>query len=274
VRLPPGEPHLYVVVRADVGWNGDVRYNLRLRTEVPKAGGETEPNDDPAHAQPLAEGTVLGYLGRGDTDVFRYNAPASSELDIEVAPPERVDARLEVLAEDGSVLARADAGRRREAERIPNLFTPGGPVLVRVSAGKGDGNPDEPYRLSVTARPAEAGAEREPNDTPGKATALPPGATGSGLVAPRGDVDFWQAPATPDSEGNVAVTVAGVPGVALDVRVRAQGGRELGRFKVAPGAGPSSHVVTGGDGCCLVEVREASGRGANARDRYTVVVGK
>ena len=147
-------------------------------------------------------------------------------------------------------------------------------MLVRVSAGKGDGNPDEPYRLSVTARPAEAGAEREPNDTPGKATALPPGATGSGLVAPRGDVDFWQAPATPDSEGNVAVTVAGVPGVALDVRVRAQGGRELGRFKVAPGAGPSSHVVTGGDGCCLVEVREASGRGANARDRYTVVVGK
>jgi hypothetical protein len=273
VRVPPNEPALFVVVRADSGWNGDVRYDLRLRTEVPKSGGEAEPNDDPAHAQPIAEGTLLGYLARGDTDVFRFAAAAPTELDVEVAPPERVDARLEILREDGAVLARSDAGKRREAERIPNLFVPGGAVLIRVSAGKGDGNPDEPYRLSVTARPPEPDAEREPNDSADKATPLAVGARGGGLIAPRGDVDFWQVPATPDAEGNVPVSVTGVPGLTLDVRVRGQAGRELARFKV-PGAAPVSQVVTASDACCLVEIREATGRAANARDRYGVVVGK
>jgi hypothetical protein len=273
VRVPPGEPALYVVVRADSGWNGEVRYDLRLRTEVPKSGGEAEPNDDPAHAQPIAEGTLLGYLARGDTDVFRFTAAAPTELDVEVAPPERVDARLEILREDGAVLARSDTGKRREAERIPNLFVPGGAVLIRVSAGKGDGNPDEPYRLSVTARPPEPDAEREPNDTADKATPLAVGARGGGLIAPRGDVDFWQVPAAPDAEGNVPVSVTGVPGLTLDVRVHGQAGRELARFKV-PGAAPVNQVVTAGDACCVVEVREATGRAANPRDRYGVVVGK
>jgi hypothetical protein len=185
-----------------------------------------------------------------------------------------VDARLEVLREDGTVLARADAGKRREAERVPNLFVPGGPVLIRVSSAKGDGNPDEPYRLSITTRPPEPGGEHEPNDTPGKGTPLPAGMPGSGLIAPRGDVDFWQVPAAPDPEGNVPVAVTGVAGLTLDVRVLSQGGgRELARFKVT-GASPSHQVVSAGDACCVVEVRESSGRAANARDRYTVVVGK
>src|SRR6185295_16846087 len=39
VSLPAGEPHLYLVVRADSGRNPDVRYNLRVRTELAKAGG-------------------------------------------------------------------------------------------------------------------------------------------------------------------------------------------------------------------------------------------
>jgi hypothetical protein len=274
VRIPPGESHLYVVVRADGGFNTDVRYGLRLRSEVPKAGGEVEPNDDVAHAQPVADGTTLGYLGRGDVDVFRYSAPGPLELDIEAEPPERVDVKLEILRPDGSVLARADTGRRREAERIPNLFVPGGVVFIRLSAGKGDGNPDEPYHLTIASRPPDPGAEREPNDTIASPSSLAVGATGSGLIAPRGDVDFWQAPGTPDAEGNLPITVTGVPGFALEVRVRSQSGRELARFKVANGAQAQSRVVTGGDACCLVEIREPTGRGSNPRDRYTLVVGK
>jgi hypothetical protein len=277
VRIPAKEPHLFVVVRADAGLNTDVRYDLRLRSDVPKAGGETEPNDDIAHAQAAADGTTLGFLGRGDVDLFRYGVAGPAELDVEAAPPERVDIKLEILRQDGAVLAHADAGRRREAERIPNLFIPAGPsdpVFIRVTAGKGDGNPDEPYRLSISSRPPEPGAEREPNDMVSSATSLGAGAAGAGLLAPRGDVDFWQSPATPDAEGNVPVTVTGVPGLALDVRVLLKAGRELGRFKVASGAQGVSRVVTGGDACCVVEVREATGKGANPRDRYTVTVGR
>ncbi len=283
VRVPPGEPYLYVVVRTDAGWNADVRYNLRLHTELPKAGGEVEPNDDPAHAQVIAapaEGeagaaTVEGYLGRGDVDVYKYVAATPVELDVEAAPPERVDLKLEILRPDGTVMARSDTGKRREAERLPNVFVPGGTALVRLSAGKGDGNPDEPYRLTITARAPEPGGEREPNDTIATPTPLSPGAVGGGLIAPRGDVDFWSAPATPDADGNVAVSVTGVPGLTLDVRVRGLSGKELTRFKVAGGASPTSNAVaTGGEACCVVEVREASGKLANPRDRYALVVGK
>jgi hypothetical protein len=283
VRLPTTEPYLFVVVRTDAGWNADVRYNLRLHTELPKEGGEVEPNDDPAHAQALAadaEGgagavTVAGTLGRGDVDVYKYAAAVPVELDVEAAPPERVDIKLEVLRPDGTVLARSDTGKRREPERLPNVFVPGGTAFVRVSAGKGDANLDEPYRLSITARPPEPNAEHEPNDTVATPTPLPAGAVGSGLIAPRGDVDFWQAAATPDADGNVSVSVGGVPGLALDVRVRSTAGKELGRFKVAAGAAAAPNAIAaGGEPCCLVEVREATGKLANPRDRYAVAVGK
>jgi hypothetical protein len=282
VRVPAGEPYIYVVVRADAGSNADVRYNLRLRFELPKAGGEVEPNDDPAHAQPIPDvgegeggaATVAGYLGRGDVDVYRYEAPTPVELDVEATPPERVDIKLEILRPDGSFLARSDTGKRREAERLPNVYVGGGAALIRLTAGKGDGNPDEPYRLSIAAHPPEPGAEREPNDTIATPTALPPGTVGNGLIAPRGDVDFWQATSTPDADGNVPVTVTGVAGLTLDVRVRGGSGKELAHIKV-PGAAPvATPVATGGDACCLLEVREATGKLTNPRDRYQVAVGK
>lgn len=281
VRVPTGEPYLYVVVRTDGGANPEVRYNLRLTAELPKAGGEVEPNDDPAHAQAIADvaeggaATVAGYLGRGDVDVYRYTASVPVELDIEAVPPERVDLKLEVLRPDGTVLAKADVGKRREPERLPNIFVPGGTALVRLSAAKGDGNPDEPYRLTIAARPPEAGGEHEPNDTIATPTPLPPGAVGGGLIAPRGDADFWQAAATPDAEGNVTISVGGAPGLTLDVRVRALSGKELGRFKVAADAAPAATTIaTGGEACCVIEVREASGKAVNPRDRYSIAVGK
>jgi hypothetical protein len=98
---------------------------------------------------------------------------------------------------------------------------------------------------------------------------------GGGLIAPRGDADFWSAAATPDADGNVTVSVGGVPGLALDVRVRATAGKELSRFKVASEAAPAAtKVVTGGEACCVIEIREASGKSVNPRDRYSIAVGQ
>jgi hypothetical protein len=276
VRLSPGDPHIYVVVRADSGRNATVRYNLRLRAELPRGGSELEPNDDPAHAQAISDGDTLGFLGRGDVDVYRYNGKAgATELDIEVTPPERVDAKLEVLREnDGFLLARADAGKRHEPERIANLFVAGGPVLIRLSAGRGDGNSDEPYHLTVASRPLEPGAEREPNGTTAEATVLPSGVAGNGLIFPRGDVDVWKTPLAGNTI-TAAVSVTGVAGLTLDVRVLADDQHELGRFKVAGASPGTTSVATGGAACCLIQIRDASAKGAvaNARDRYTLTVG-
>jgi hypothetical protein len=183
-----------------------------------------------------------------------------------------VDLKVEVLREDGTVLARVDSGKRHEPERLPNLFV-NGQVLLRLSGGKGDGNLDEPYRLVVSSRPAEPGAEREPNGTAAQATALTPAAPGTGLVSPRADVDFWsaQGPAAAGGDGQLGITVQGVAGLTLEVKVQSLAGKDLGKLKV-PGAVSATQRFAVPEGGCLVQVREATGRAANPRDRYSLTI--
>ncbi len=152
VRIPAGAPSVFLVVRGEAGWSASARYNLRPRAELPRPGTEAEPNDDVAHAQPVEEGTALGYLARGDVDVFRYTTAGIALLDVAVEPPERESVEVELLREDGTLLARADSGRHVPA-RITGVSIPGGPVFVRVSPRRGAVNADEPYRLTITSRP-------------------------------------------------------------------------------------------------------------------------
>jgi hypothetical protein len=271
VRLPSSEPSVFVVVRADSGRNLDARYTLRLRSEEAKADAELEPDDDPGHAVPIGDGNFLGYLGPGDVDVYRYSSTMPTELDFEVTPPEHVDLKLEVIADDGSVLMKVDGGKRRESERIANLYVAGS-VLLRLSAGKGDGNLDEPYRISATSRPVTPGAEHEPNGTAALATQIAAGETGNGLLFPRGDVDYWLARTPLSPGGSLAIAVGGIAGLSLDVRVQTTSGKDLARFRVGGDASAPTRVSPGADGCCLVQIREASGRAANPRDRYTLSV--
>jgi hypothetical protein len=268
VRLPSSEPHLYVVVKTDSGRNLGDRYVLRLRVEEAKADAEMEPNDDPTHAVPIGDGTFVGTMGPGDVDVYRYSSPMPAELNFEATPPERVDLKVELLREDGTPIAKIDAGKRREPERLPNVFVEGA-VLLRLSAGKGDGNLDEPYRIVASSHPIEPGAEREPNGTPALATQLSAGASGTGLLYPRGDIDVWAVQPPAEAFG---VSVHGIAGLTLDVRVQSLGGKELSRFKVGGDASAPTRVSAGTERCCLVQIREATGRGANARDHYGVQV--
>lgn len=152
VGVPVAASELFLSVTAASGWNGDATYAVRIRSELPKAGGETEPNDNPAQAQPVGDGTVQGYLARGDVDVFSYTAAASPvALDVELVPPERAAVKLEVLDAAGKSLGRAE-GRRRPV-KLSGVPVAAGAVLVRVAAGKGEGNPDEPYKLTIGSRP-------------------------------------------------------------------------------------------------------------------------
>lgn len=271
VRLPSSEPHMFVVVKSDSGRNLEGRYVLRLRIEEAKADAELEPNDDPTHAVPIGDGTFVGTLGPGDVDVYRYSSSIPAELNFEATPPERVDLKVELLREDGTSIAKIDAAKRREAERLPNVYVQG-TVLLRLSAGKGDGNLDEPYRIVTTSHPIDPGAEHEPNGTSGLATVLPASASGSGLLYPKGDVDFWsmQSPTPPGAP--FAVSVHGVAGMNLDVRVQTSAGKELSRFKVSGDASAPTRVNAGGEACCLIQIREATGRAANPRDRYGLAV--
>jgi hypothetical protein len=158
VSVPPGTAQLYLVASADFGSNADQRYDLRVSADLPKPGAEAEPNDDAAHAQAVGDGTVQGFLARGDVDVFRYTIAAPVMLTVEIALPERATAKLEISNEAGVVLARGKpTGRGRKPLRA-SLRVDAGTVLVRVVAGSGEGNPDEPYRLTISSRPPDSDA--------------------------------------------------------------------------------------------------------------------
>ncbi len=161
VRFPAGAPAVFVVVRADVGFSAEARYNVRPRADLPKAGSEAEPNDDQAHAQAIGDGTITGYLARGDVDFFRYSTDGMALLDLEVAPPERGGVEVEVTREDNTLIARAQSGHHLPA-RIAGQPVPGGPILIRVVPRRGPIDSDDPYRLTLSSRPAPAGTEPAP----------------------------------------------------------------------------------------------------------------
>jgi hypothetical protein len=153
----------YVVVRAESGLDRERRYVLRADAVLPDARGgfETEPNDDAAHASFLADGTTTGTLPLGDVDFFRYRAGEPRELDIEVSPPPEVRVKVEVIRElDGKVLAESVAAKARQVVRILGFSCPVGPILIRLSHGKHDGNASEPYLLKVASRLSQRDAGR------------------------------------------------------------------------------------------------------------------
>jgi hypothetical protein len=165
VRFSPGDAQVYLVVRADSDWSADARYNVRPRADLPKAGSEAEPNDDSDHAQTVGDGTVVGYLGRGDIDVFRYVTEAPAAFDVELVAPEHASVKLEILRSDGTLLTRTEGGRHGPI-RISNLAIPGGPIFVRLAGTRGSANADDPYHLTVSSHPG---------NPPGEPGGAPPG---------------------------------------------------------------------------------------------------
>ena len=169
VLVPAGTAQLFLIASTEFGWSADQRYDLRVSAELPKAGAEAEPNDDAAHAQAVTDGTVQGYLARGDVDVFRYAVAAPVVLTVEVAPPERATAKLEISQRGGrDAGARASRPGRAASRCGPACRSTRAAVLIRVVAGGGEGNPGRPLQADrlqhgrprrPTRRPAA-----EPND--------------------------------------------------------------------------------------------------------------
>ena len=104
------------------------------------------------------------------------------------------------------------------------------------------------------------------------ATVLSVGTIGTGLCYPRGDLDYWLAEVPVAPGGSLAVSVRGVTGLTLDVRVQTTTGKDLGHFRVGGESSAPTRVSPAGAVCCLIQIREASGRGANPRDRYSLSV--
>ena len=84
-------------------------------------------------------------------------------LTVEIAPPERATAKLEIANEAGVRPGARQAHRAGGRKPLrASMRVEGGNVLIRVVAGSGEGNPDDPYLLTVTSAPAASDAPAPP----------------------------------------------------------------------------------------------------------------
>jgi hypothetical protein len=145
---------LYVVVRAESGHNRTQRYVLHLARGMLKQNAEIEPNDNPTSATEVHDGIISGFLPVGDVDYFRYTGDGQREVSFEVACPSRVRRKLQVVRpSDGQVLGEAEAKKPRQTVLLSKIQSLGDPLLVRLSQGRGDGNPNEPYSIKISSTP-------------------------------------------------------------------------------------------------------------------------
>ncbi len=132
-------------------------YTLTARWGPPRAGWESEPDDWPAAATPLAApGRARGYLGRADDqDWFAISVAAAGAVTATVTAPAGVDV----------VLLREPAGKRPidkqgvgGSEQLTVPAQPGTPVLIGIARKLPPGfDPkaaplqglDDPYELTV-----------------------------------------------------------------------------------------------------------------------------
>lgn len=190
---------------------------------------EHEPNDDRAHAQPIApisggivvHGSLLpptsGSAGKGDDDYYLYKVggaaapppdsaskPAAVFLYIEASPGGSAtrggDLSLEITDAEGRPLAQSDERGRGESERVSGLAVLQGQLLgVRVRGklptGAEAGTATEQaaaarYELALTEKPAASGSELEPNNLAEQATPVS-GLVANGALMSRRDEDYF-----------------------------------------------------------------------------------
>lgn len=272
-----GEPFYYVVVRGS-DRNLEGRYSLRVQPEQGLgAPSEQEPNDDKAHATPITPGAPMaGFLGPGDQDFYKLTLPGPHVLRVELSCPERINVKLALHDASGAELYHVDEGGRQEPEALVDAWVPAGDSYLRVYAGKGEANVDQPYRLEVRATPDDGTWEHEPNGTPARATPWPAGAgIMRGMIHPRGDEDYYRVPPPPASAKGIVASVRPIERVNLALVLTDEHGSVLARSQ---GAGEAERVlrtlIDPAHSYFLV-VRDEHGKDkqSNPRDAYELHLG-
>jgi hypothetical protein len=168
----PASRHVALVVRTETGSNRTDRYVLRVTMGAIQANVEVEPNDSPATAMPVSDGTITGYLPLSDTDFFRYEGQGPRDLTVEVTFPARVRGKLAAFR-SGTVepVGSAEAKKSRQTVALTAFPTLGQPVVLRISQPRTDGNANAPYTLRL----ASSASSAQPGGT-ASAPAVPPSA--------------------------------------------------------------------------------------------------
>jgi hypothetical protein len=162
VAVPAQTPFVFALVSGDTA-NADERYTISAQVRAAQLDEESEPNDTPETASPLADvpgaesGTRVGTLAGTDVDMFRLDpAPGARSLSVTVEPPAGLDVEVTLLGAGGRVLlGPVDSAKKGGAEKIVAApVAPDAPVFVRVRSKGGAATEAYKLRWSVGAAAA------------------------------------------------------------------------------------------------------------------------
>lgn len=144
----------YVMVRSEAGQNRGQRYVLHLSLGAFMQDAEIEPNDAPANATPVHDGTTLGFLPAGDVDYFLYDSGEPREISVEVSFPGHLRGKVEVSrARKAGIVVSAETKKPHQQVELSRIANLGEPLLLRIAPVKGDGNANEPYTVRISSAP-------------------------------------------------------------------------------------------------------------------------
>ena len=158
--------------------------------------GESEPNDTPDEATPLARGEAFtAYFGRrrdathGDTDIYEIDSSDAARVaTFEVSPPPNIDVEMDLFRHDRSEsILHVDAAPVGRAEHVANFPLEATRYFLRVrevQAGRvfPTENVSDTYAVRWDTHDAAANEEHELNDDIPRANPIAMGASSSSDV--------------------------------------------------------------------------------------------
>jgi hypothetical protein len=293
---------VYVVVKS--GWVGSGKearrtynatdpYTLSVSLEEAGANAELEPNDELYKATPIhGSGFKEGFLApKNDVDYYVLRTTEPMLAKVEVSGVERLDLVLSAVdAPEGdgkqeTVTLKANDGALKEPERLNNVACDGACYFrVEGASRKVDGkwvrdfeNPDQPYRITITAVPDNGSEEREPNNTVERAMEISTGKAVRGTVYPAKDVDYYRLDLTDRPVRTpIQATLLGILKVDVGLYLHRVG--EDGKLSLvqtsdrAKGDQPERIRYSLEPGVYIFEVRDAKNRESNFQDPYQLTV--
>ncbi len=177
------------------------RGSTRVAMIATSTVAESEPNDSVRTADSVALGDqatgVVNPAGDVDTWVVDLTAGQFFSADVDAAEiGSALDATLVLFGPDGRTVVASNDDFDGFDSRVSYHVPTSGRYYVMISSfGRIGGSPDATYALNLgTVSCLAVGTEHEPNDTPGTATPIAIGESGTGQLCSQnagGDVDYW-----------------------------------------------------------------------------------
>ncbi len=180
-----------------------VKYRLSIKTEIPEAGIEIEPDDQQVFANEIQINTpVKGFFNppvnpesndRIDYDWYKFRIDEDDTMiNVLLSAVPDVDSKIALFDDLGYLIREGDSFGEGEGEKLLNISLSRGLYFVRISPISPDqGNAEIPYILKIE-KIDNKNTESEPNDVYPKSSRIEFFRDVGGYFNPVGDVDWFR----------------------------------------------------------------------------------